>query len=337
MKQTTKLIAAAVCGLMLAGGAAQAQVNQHTFRWTTANPAGHPIVVGGDKFAELVKAKSGGKMEVKIFPGGVLGGDVQVLSAVQGGTIDMTSMNSGILQGQVKEFAIVDFPFLFGDAKEADAILDGPIGKTLADKLPEKGLVHLAYFDLGFRNVTNSKRPIRTIDDIKGLKIRVIQSPIYIDTFSALGANPVPMPFPEVYTALEQKTIDGQENPFTVIEANKFQEVQKNLAATRHIYNPQTMMISKKSWDKLTKDEQKVLLDAAREAQAYQRKFSRDAQDAALTSLKKGGMEYTELPPAEVARIRVALKPVIDKYSANVGADFAKQTYGEIDKVRAGK
>lgn len=337
VKMTTKLIAAAVCGMMLAAGAAQAQVNQHTFRWTTANPAGHPIVVGGDKFAELVKAKSGGKMEVKIFPGGVLGGDVQVLSAVQGGTIDMTSMNSGILQGQVKEFAIVDFPFLFNDAKEADAILDGPIGKALADKLPDKGLVHLAYFDLGFRNVTNSRRAIKAVDDIKGLKIRVIQSPIYIDTFAALGANPVPMPFTEVYTALEQKTIDGQENPFTVIDANKFQEVQKNLAGTRHIYNPQTMMMSKKSWDKLTKDEQKVLLDAAKEAQAYQRKFSRDAQDAALANLKKGGMEYTELPPAEVAKVRIALKPVVDKYSANVGSDFAKQVYGELDKVRAGK
>jgi tripartite ATP-independent transporter DctP family solute receptor len=245
-------------------------------------------------------------------------------------------MNSGILQGQVKEFAIVDFPFLFNDPKEADAVLDGPIGKALGDKLPEKGLVHLAYFDLGFRNLTNSKRPIKTADDIVGLKVRVIQSPIYIDTFSALGANPVPMPFTEVYTALEQKTIDGQENPYTVIEANKFAEVQKNLAATRHIYNPQTMMISKKSWDKLNKDEQDILMSAAKEAQAYQRKVSRDAQDAALATLKKS-MEYTELPPAEVAKIRTKIKPVIDKYSNNVGPDFAKQVYAEVDKVRAGK
>jgi tripartite ATP-independent transporter DctP family solute receptor len=272
-------------------------------------------------------------MQVKLFPGGVLGGDVQVLSAVQGGTIDMTSMNSGILQGQVKEFAIVDFPFLFNDAKEVDAVLDGAVGKMLADKLPEKGLVHLAYFDLGFRNVTDSKRAIKAGDDIAGLKIRVIQSPIYIDTFAALGANPVPMPFPEVYTALEQKTIDGQENPFTVIEANKFQEVQKYVVGSRHIYNPQTMMISKKTWDRLNKDEQDVVLAAAKEAQAYQRKVSRDAQDSALANLRKS-MEYTELPPAEVAKIRTKLKPVIDKYSATVGADFAKQVYAEIDKVR---
>jgi tripartite ATP-independent transporter DctP family solute receptor len=333
MKQSTKWMAAVACGMLIAAGAAQAQVREQTLRWTTQNPAGHPITLGGQKFADLVAQKSGGKMQVKLFPGGVLGGDVQVLSAVQGGTIDMTSMNAGILQGQVKEFAIVDFPFLFNDAKEADAILDGPIGKALADKLPEKGLVNLGYWDLGFRNVTDSKHAIKTADDIAGLKIRVIQSPIYIDTFNALGANAVPMPFPEVYTALEQKTIDGQENPFTVIEANKFQEVQKFLAATRHIYNPQAMFISKKTWDRLNKDEQQVLMAAAAEAQTYQRKVSRDAQEVALANLKKT-MEYTELPPAELAKIRTKLKPVIDKYSASVGADFAKQVYTEIDKVR---
>jgi tripartite ATP-independent transporter DctP family solute receptor len=333
MKSSKQWIAVAVCGALLAAGAAEAQVREQTFRWTTQNPTGHPITEGGQKFADLVAQKSGGKMQVKLFPGGVLGGDVQVLSAVQGGTIDMFSMNTGILQGQVKEFAIVDFPFLFNDAKEADAVLDGPIGKTLADKLPEKGLVHLAYFDLGFRNLTNSKRAIKTADDIGGLKVRVIQSPIYIDTFTALGANAVPMPFPEVYTALEQKTIDGQENPFTVIEANKFQEVQKYVAGTRHIYNPQTMAISKKTWDRLNKDEQDILVAAAKEAQTFQRKLSRDAQDVALGNLKKT-MEYTELPPAEVAKVRAKLKPVIDKYSANVGPDFAKQVYSEIDKVR---
>jgi tripartite ATP-independent transporter DctP family solute receptor len=333
MKSSTKWITALACGALLATGAAQAQVREQTFRWTTQNPTGHPVTQGGQKFADLVAQKSGGKMQVKLFPGGVLGGDVQVLSAVQGGTIDMFSMNSGILQGQVKEFAIVDFPFLFNDYKEADAVLDGPIGKALADKLPEKGLVHLAYFDLGFRNLTNSKHAIKAAEDVAGLKIRVIQSPIYIDTFNALGANAVPMPFPEVYTALEQKTIDGQENPFTVIEANKFQEVQKYLAGTRHIYNPQTMAISKKTWDRLNKEEQEILLSAAKEAQAFQRKASRDAQDVALGNLKKT-MEYTELPPAEVAKIRTKLKPVIDKYSANVGADFTKQVYTEIDKVR---
>ncbi len=336
MKKFVPAVVAMACALVLAVPGAQAQIREQTFRWTTANPAGHPIPVGGQKFADLVAQKSGGKMQVKVFPGGVLGGDVQVLSAVQGGTIDMASMNSGILQGQIKEYAIVDFPFLFDSPKEVDAVLDGPIGKALADKLPEKGLVHLAYYDLGFRNLTNSRRAIKTADDISGLKIRVIQSPIYVDTFNALGANSVPMAFTEVYTALEQKAIDGQENPYTVIEANKFQEVQKFLAGTRHMYNPQSMFMSKKTWDRLNKDEQQVLIEAAKESAVYQRKFSRDAQDASLANLRKT-MEYTELPPAEVAKVRAKLKPVIDKYSAQVGADFAKQVYSEVDKVRAAK
>jgi tripartite ATP-independent transporter DctP family solute receptor len=325
-------VAAAICGIALGTGA-QAQVTEHTFRFTTANPAGHPIVTGAEKFAELVGQKSGGKMTVKLFPGGVLGGDVQVLSAVQGGTIDLTSMNSGILQGQVKEFAVVDFPFLFNDSREADAVMDGRIGKLLADKLPEKGLIHLAYYELGFRNVTNSKRPVKGAEDIAGLKIRVIQSPIYIDTFGALGANPVPMPFPEVYTALEQKTIDGQENPFSVIEANKFAEVQKYLSVTRHVYNPQTLMMSRKSWDGLSKDEQNIIAAAARESTAFERKAAREASDTALANLRKT-MEVNEVSPAELSKIRAKLKPVIDKYSAQVGADFVSQLYAEIAKVR---
>jgi tripartite ATP-independent transporter DctP family solute receptor len=319
----------------MAGGA-QAEVRSINLRWATANPAGHPIPMGGERFAKLVEEKSGGKMKVKVFPGGVLGSDPQLLSAVQGGTLDFAAMNSGILQGQIKEFAIVDFPFLFNDANEVDAILDGAVGKELDAKLPEKGLINLAYFDLGFRNMTNSKRAIKTADDIVGLKLRVIQSPIYIDTFNALGANSVPMPFTEVYTALEQKMIDGQENPFTVIQANKFAEVQKYLGVTRHMYNPQSMLMSKKKWESLNKEEQAIIPAAAPEAANYQRTLSRGAQEIALNELKQK-MEVTELPPAELAKVREKLKPVIEKYSANVGTDFAKKVFAEIEKVRSKK
>jgi tripartite ATP-independent transporter DctP family solute receptor len=334
MKKSMQSIVAAACVVLLAAGAAQAQVREHTFRWTTQNPAGHPITEGGQKFADLVAQKSGGKMQVKLFPGGVLGGDVQVLSAVQGGTIDMTSMNSGILQGQVKEFAIVDFPFLFNDAKEADAVMDGPIGKALADKLPEKGLVHLAYYDLGFRNVTNSKRAIRTADDIAGLKIRVIQSPIYIDTFNALGANAVPMPFPEVYTALEQKTIDGQENPFTVIEANKFNEVQKYLSVTRHTYNSFIVLMSKKFWDRLSPKEQQMIQEAAYEARDYERQVSRAHSGKALAELRAKGMQINDLSPAELTRMRAQLKPVNDKFAASYDQAFMRDFNAELDRIR---
>lgn len=331
---TKKLISMAIAACcVVAAGYAQADVREHSFRFATANPKGHPIPAGGEKFGELLAQKSGGKMTVKQFPGGVLGGDVQVLSAIQGGTIDLTSMNAGILQGQIKEFAIVDLPYLFNNAKEADAVLDGPMGKQMSDLMPAKGMVNLAFFDLGFRNLTNSKRLIKSVDDIAGLKIRVVQSPTYLDTWTALGANAVPMPITEVYTAMEQKMIDGHENPFTVIEANKFYEVQKYLTVTNHMYNPQAFFMSKKTWDKLNADEQKIVMEAARESAVWQRQFSRDEQSKALAALKTK-MEVSELSADDLAKFRAKVKPVIDKYSASIGPDFVKAFLAEIDKVR---
>lgn len=332
LKKSIGLAVAAACGLMVIGGA-QAEIGTHTFRFSTTNPKGHPIPAGGEKFGELLAQKSGGKMTVKQFPGGVLGGDVQVLSAVQGGTIELTSMNAGILQGQIKEFAIVDLPFLFNNGKEADTVLDGPMGQKLAAMMPAKGLVNLAFFDLGFRQLTNSKKPVKSVDDINGLKLRVVQSPTYIDTWTALGANAVPMPITEVYTGMEQKMIDGQENPFSVIEINKFFEVQKYLTVTNHMYNPQAFFMSKKSWDKLNADEQKVVMEAAKEAAVWQRQFSRDSQAKALTNLRKT-MEVTELPAGEVAKLRAKVKPVIDKYATTIGPEFVKEFMAEIEKVR---
>lgn len=325
-------LAFALCGLVL-GSAAQAQVGEHTFRISIAGAAGHPSVMGAEKWAELVKQKSGGKMQIKVFPNGVLGGDVQALSAVQGGTIDFTSMNSGILQTQVKEFAIFDFPFMFENGKEADVILDGAFGKKLADLLPAKNLINLAYWELGFRELTNSKRPINKMEDIAGLKIRVIQSPIYIETFNALGANSVPMPFTEVYTALEQKIIDGQENPFSVIETSKLNEVQKYLTVTNHIYNPQSVLASKKKWDALTKDEKDILTSTMQEATKWQRENSRKLAEESLTNLKKT-MTANVLSPEELTKIRTKIKPVIDKFSASVGPELVKELQAELEKGR---
>ena len=331
-KKLVGVAISAVCSIMLAGGA-QAEIREHSFRFATANPKGHPIPAGGEKFGELLAQKTGGKMTVKHFPGGVLGGDVQVLSAVQGGTVELTSMNTGILQGQIKEFAVVDLPFLFNNGKEADAVLDGPIGKRMTDLMPAKGMVNLAFFDLGFRNVTNSKKLIKTADDLVGMKLRVVQSPTYIETFTALGANAVPMPITEVYTAMEQKMIDGHENPFSVIEQNKFYEVQKYLAVSNHMYNPQSFFMSKKTWDKLNADEQKVVMEAAKEAGVWQRQFSRDSQDKALSFLKTK-MEVSVLPPEEMAKLRAKVKPVIEKFSASIGPEFVNAFLAEIEKAR---
>jgi tripartite ATP-independent transporter DctP family solute receptor len=332
MKGFASLKLAAVVAGVFAVGMAQAQVNERTFRIAINGAPGHPTVVGAEKWAELINKKSGGKMTLKVFPS-TLGGDVQVLSAVQGGTIDFASMNSGILQGIQKEFAIFDLPFMFGSGPEADKVLDGPFGKKLADLLPSKNLYNLAYWELGFRNVTNSKRPIAKASDLEGIKLRVIQSPIYIDTFTALGTNPVPMNFSEVYTALESKIIDGQENPFSVIETSRFNEVQKYLGITNHMYNPQSVIASKKKWDALTKDEQEILVSTVAEATLWQRQNARAMAGKSLENLKKT-MEVSELPPEEIAKIREKLKPVIEKYSVNVGAELVKELQAELDKVR---
>ena len=326
------LVAAAA---LAAFGMASAQdIKERTIKFATQNPKGHPIVTGMEKFAEVVKAKSGGKIKVNLFPGGVLGGDAPNVSALQGGTLEMVSMNSGILASQVKEFAIYDFPFQFADAKEADFVVDGPFGKMMHDKLQEKGMVGLGYFELGFRNMTNSKRPITKVEDFAGLKIRVIPNPINLDWVKALDANPTPMAFPEVYGALESRALDGQENPLNVILANKFSEVQKHLALTNHVYNPQSIIISKKFWDTLSGAEKKILTDATAEAVKVQRQTSRDAAGSTLDQLKKAGMQVTELPPAEIAKLRDKMRPVIAKYSVSVGQETVKAMQDELGKIR---
>src|SRR6185436_7400743 len=172
---------------------------------------------------------------------------------------EMSAPATTSLAGIVKEFGLVDFPFSVANFAQADALLDGPLGQSLIAKLPEKGLMALGYWDLGFRNVTNSKRPIARAEDLEGLKLRVIPNPVFLETFRAFKANPVPMAFPELYTALETKTVDGQENPFAVILSNKFFEVQKFVSATNHVYATNIILMSKRFWDKLSPAEQKIL------------------------------------------------------------------------------
>ncbi|MEJ8823611.1 TRAP transporter substrate-binding protein [Variovorax humicola] len=327
-----KTLVAAAAVLAMAG--AGAQVKERTLKFAFQNQTGHPQAQGAQKFADLVSAKSDGKITVKLFPGGALGGDLQTVSALQGGTVEITVLNAGILSAQVKEFAVYDFPFLFNNGQEADAVTDGPFGQKLFGTLEDKGLHGLGYWDLGFRNVTNSKRPIAKADDIAGLKIRVIQSPIYVDLFNTLGANATPLPFPELYSALDQKAVDGQENPNTVILSSKFAEVQKYVTQTRHIYNPQALIVSKKTWDTMSDQEKKIISDSASEATTFQRQASRGAADSALEALKQAGMTVTELPPTEVAKLREKVKPVIDKYTASIGEATVKELMAEIAKVR---
>ena len=334
MKNLTRALCVGLAALLPLSAALAQDIKERSIKFAFQNQKEHPQAQGAQKFADLVAAKSGNKISVKLFPGGTLGGDVQTVSALQGGTVEMTVLNAGILSAQVKEFAAFDLPFLFNNAQEADAVTDGAFGKELFTKLAEKNLVGLGYWDLGFRNVTNSKRPITKLEDFSGLKLRVIQSPIYVDLFNTLGANATPMPFPELYPALEQKAVDGQENPNTTILASKFAEVQKYITQTRHIYNPQALLIGRKTWDGMSAEERRIIEDAAREATQFQRGVSRGEADKALEALKAAGMVVSELPPAEMAKLREKVKPVVEKYAAAVGAETVKELNAEIARVR---
>ena len=333
---TAQLACIAVLSLLVTTGVGRAaEISERTLRVGFVQPKDHPQGLALHKFADAVAKKSDGKLKVRIFGDGVLGGDAAVISALQGGTIEMTLVATGLLTGHVKDFGIFDLPYLFDNYKEADAVLDGPIGKRLLDPLPEKGLLGLTYWDHGFRNLTNSRRPIASPDDIKGLKVRVLQLPIHIEMFNALGANAVPMPFPELYTALETRTVDAQENTFSSIETSKFNEVQKYVSTTNHVYQPLILLFSKRIWDRLSNDERTILSQAATEVQAEARSMSRDANVKALEDLKGKGMTVTEYSPQAIAQTRERLKPVVEKHSKDFGETLVREMHAEIQKVRA--
>ena len=329
-----KAVAVGVAAITMAAASAQ-DIKDRTFKFHLAGPEGnHPASPGMKKFAELVGQRSGGKMKVNLFFNSALGTDQAVVSSLKGGTVELAVMNTGILASEAKELAIFDFPFLFANEKESDAIVDGPIGKKMHALLEPKGIVGLAYWELGYRQITNSKRALNKVEDIEGLKLRVIPNPINVAWVKALGANPTPMPFAEVYGGLEQKAIDGQENPIGVIAANKFWEVQKFVAITNHQYNPQSVLFSKKVWDSLSAAEKKILDDAAHEAALVQRKESRAQVAGNLDLLKKNGMTVTSFGPAEVTKLREKMKPVIAQFTSSVGEPLVNEVNAELAKLR---
>lgn len=288
-------------------------------------------------FAEQVEKASGGKMKIRAIGAAALGSDVQMQQALVGGAQEMMVGSTATLVGISKEMALWDTPFLVSNVKEADALLDGPIGQKVMDKLQDKGLVGLSYWENGFRNLTNSKRPVSKLEDLGGVKLRVMQNNVYLDSFKLLGANAIPLPFSELFTALETGTVDGQENPFNTILSSKFYEVQKYLSITNHVYSPWIVLVSKKWWDGLNKAEQKVLLDAARASRDFERKDTRDEAAKALADLKAKGMQINELPAAEVGRMRDKLTHVNAAIATNIGMDLWKDTQSELAKIRAKK
>ena len=288
-------------------------------------------------FAEAVEKASGGKMKVRAIGAAALGPDTQMQQALIGGAQEMMVGSTATLVGITKEMALWDTPFLVNSGKEADALLDGPVGQKVIAKLPEKGLVGLVYWENGFRNLTNSKHPVAKVEDLSGIKLRVMQNNVFLDSFKTLGANAVPLPFSELFSALETGTVDGQENPYNTILSSKFYEVQKYLSVTNHVYSPWIVLASKKWWDTLSKDEQKILLDAAAASRDYERKDTREEAGKALAELKAKGMQINELSPAESARMRDKLTRVNAGIAANVGMDLWNETQAELARIRTRK
>jgi len=336
MKQITRR--AAIGGLGAAAlmsrvpPAAAQDVRERTLRFAFSLSKDHPLGLGAQTFAESVARRSGGKIKVNIYPNAVLGSDPQNLSAIRGGTLDFTSMATGLLAGLNKGMMVFDFPFLFKDSKAAYALADGPVGQELLGSLADQGVIGLGIWDLGFRHVTNSRRPIAKPEDLAGLKLRVIASPIYIETFKALGVNPVPMTFGEVYGALESRAIDGQDNPLAVIESAKFAEVQKYLSLTGHLYTGMPLLMSRKTWDSMSEAERTIIREAAEEAKLEERKLLQAQDGEAVERLRKQ-MQVNELSGAERERMRKLVQPVVDRFGVEVGPDLMKKVNEQLAKL----
>jgi tripartite ATP-independent transporter DctP family solute receptor len=309
-------------------------IKQRTVKVSYGTAADHPFGLGVTKFSEIVGQKTGGRISVKGFSDGVLGAEVPSISSAQGGVLEIAVTSTSAVVGIVKEFALFDLPFLFASEQEADAVLDGAAGSQLLDKLPAKGLVGLCYWESGFRNISNSRHPVTKLEDIQGLKIRTIQNPVFLDTINALGANAVPMPFTELYTALETKAIDGQEGPYTTILTSKINEVQKYLSPTRHIYGAVVVLAGKKFWDQLNDTEKQIMRTSCQEARDYERSVSRDLSPKSLAELKEKGMVFSDISADEMAKMRDKAKPVVEKYAKDIGEDLMNLARADIAKVK---
>ncbi len=335
---TPKLRSTLVLGMaaLFLGAAAVSEAAQEIkAKMGTSLPDSHPQTIGARKFAELVDKKSNGRIKIAVFSAAMLGSDQQMQSALRAGTQEFTAPSTATLANLIKEFGVIGLPFSFTNEKQADAVLDGPFGQSLLARLPEKGLVGLAFWENGFRHFTNSKRPIVKVEDMAGLKVRTMQNNLYIDMFQGLGANAVPLPVNELYTALETKAVDAQENPFTVVQAQKFYDVQKYLSTTGHAYDAQVLIVSKKFWDGLSAADRSLVQAASVEATAFQRQTSRALNAKAREELIKAGMSVNDVSDAERARMREKLQPVIAKHQVTVGDETAKAFFAAIAKAKS--
>lgn len=294
----------------------------------SVTPTHHLYNVGARRFAELIKERTKGRIEITVYPEGQLGkGERELLEAVQQGTIDLCVVSSAPVAGFSPSIMALDLPFLFRDNKHVDAVLDGSVGRKILDDLEKSGFKGLAFWENGFRHLTNSKRPVKLPEDCKGLKLRVMENPVHIAAWKAAGANPQPMAWGEVIPALQQKVIDAQENPIAIIHANKLNEVQKYLTLTGHIYAPAPLIMSLKRWQEMPKEDQDLFLKTALEVAAYERSINRDNEGKMISELEQWGM--TIIRDVDKEAWRKAMQPVYDEYG--------KQYQALVDQIMATK
>ncbi|TFB24439.1 TRAP transporter substrate-binding protein [Filobacillus milosensis] len=293
----------------------------------------HPQYKGLLKFKELVEAET--DITVETYHSGQLGDDRSMTEALQLGTQEVTIPSTAPIANFVPEFSVFDIPFLFPSEEVADEVLAGDVAQGLLEKLEEKDLVGLAYWENGFRDLTNSVRPVETLEDFEGLKIRTMENDLHLAAFKELGANPTPMAFTELFTALQQGTVDGQENPYATIYLENFYEVQDYVSDTHHVYSPFVFLMSKQFYDGLTEEEQQVVRDAAKEAGEHQIKLNREANEKYLQSLQDEGMEFTEISDEERQRMVEAVQPAIDEFKDDIGAETVEGIMEAVENAQS--
>lgn len=304
------------------GEEAEAPVDQIVLKGATTPDASHPYNQGLIVYGEMLEERTNGKFRVETYPDSQLGSEREIIEGVQMGTIDLTVVSTAPLAGFSDAFLVTDLPFIFVDKPHAYRVLDGEIGQGIFDQLEGTGIKGLAFWENGFRNITNSKGPIESPEDVQGMKIRTMENQIHMDSFRQVGADPTPMAFGELFTALQQGTVDGQENPLPIISVSRFSEVQDHLALTGHFYAPAPLLISGALWDSLTDEEKDIFQQAAYDAREVERGMIQEMDDRLVEELEAEGMEITR---PDKAAWQAAMAPVYDKWSDTIGADLIKQ------------
>jgi tripartite ATP-independent transporter DctP family solute receptor len=280
------------------------------------------LTKGLKKFGEIVEKESGGTIKCEVFADGLLGGDRQVLEALQMNTVQGTAVSTGVVATFAPRFDAFDLPYLFKDKQTAYKVFDGPIGDEVLQDLPQAKLIGLGYWENGFRHVTNNKKPIMTAEDFQGLKLRTLESKVHVEFWKMMGTNPTPMSFSQLYSALEQNVVDGQENPYGNAVASKFFEVQKYLTNTGHVYNANVFIVSKIFYDSLSDKEKDIVKKAALEARDYQRKLNEEEDQNSVAFLKEKGMKINDLNPGEKEKILQMVQPLYKSVAQQIGGDL---------------